>query len=335
LLKFETEILPTHTAALFDRAVQRASGLLLRGELVVLPTETVYGLAANALNAEAVQKIYEAKGRPSHNPLIVHVNGMEMAKKCAAEWPSMASEFAEEFWPGPLSMVVARSGIIPDIVTAGGLTVGLRWPSHPFIQAVIAKCGFPLAAPSANLANQVSPTNPGHAMGQLRGRVALIVDGGQCQVGIESTVIDVTVTPPVVLRPGMLSPGRVAAFRGQREKDLQSGELRSPGQLVKHYSPRAKVILLKWMDEADLLGQLRELGIAAERASILAHSTVPLATKYRSVSVIPEDAEAYARALYAEFHACDEAEASHIIVEEVPESFEWIGIRDRLKRASA
>src|SRR5438270_11204169 len=198
------EILPTHTARLFDEAVRRAVEKLRSGGVVALPTETVYGLAANALDAAAVQRIFEIKGRPAHNPIIVHVAGMEMAKQCVADWPPVADRLATAFWPGPLTLVLSRSDAITAIVTAGGPTVGVRWPSHPFIQAVIRECGFPLAAPSANPSNCISPTNAEHVRKQLGSKISLIVDGGQCQVGIESTVVDVSVMPPRVLRPGMI-----------------------------------------------------------------------------------------------------------------------------------
>ena len=141
-----TEILPTHTPALFAAAVARAAELLRAGELVALPTETVYGLAANALNAKAVARIYEVKGRPTFNPIIVHVDGRDMARRCVADWPKVAEKFSRAFWPGPLTLVLPRAGKIPDAVTAGGATVGVRWPSHPFMPAVIRACGFPLAA---------------------------------------------------------------------------------------------------------------------------------------------------------------------------------------------
>ena len=198
------EILPTHTAALFRAAVSRASELLRAGEVVALPTETVYGLAANALDAKAVARIYEIKGRPAHNPIIVHVASREMARHCVTQWPTAADRLAQAFWPGPLTLVLPRSAEIPDIVTAGGHTVGVRWPSHPFIQAVIHECGFPLAAPSANLSNRVSPTNAEHVAKNLGDKIPLIVDGGQSQVGIESTVVDATTNPLRVLRPGMI-----------------------------------------------------------------------------------------------------------------------------------
>src|SRR5256885_1884981 len=184
----KTEVLATHTRALFTAAVKRAVELLRAGEVVALPTETVYGLAANAFDARAVSRIYEIKGRPAHNPIIVHVAGVQMARRCIANWPPLADKLARAFWPGPLTLVLPKARELPDIVTAGGATVGVRWPSHPFIQAVIRKCGFPLAAPSANLSNRVSPTNANHVRQQLGDKLRLIVDGGQSRVGIESAV---------------------------------------------------------------------------------------------------------------------------------------------------
>src|SRR5262245_56580049 len=152
----DTDILPTHTRALFDAAVSRVADVLRRGEIVALPTETVYGLAANALAPDAVAKIYKAKGRPAHNPIIVHVADLAMAQRCVSAWPEAAMRLAAAFWPGPLTLVLPRSLDVPDIVSAGGSTIGVRWPAHPFMQAVIRECGFPLAAPSANLSNSLS-----------------------------------------------------------------------------------------------------------------------------------------------------------------------------------
>ena len=209
------EMLATHTAALFAAAVKRAAELLRAGEVVALPTETVYGLAANALDPKAVARIYEIKGRPSRNPIIVHVAGIALAQQSVSNWPATAAQLARAFWPGPLTLVLPKAKTIPEIVTAGGPTVGVRWPSHPFMQAVIRECGFPLAAPSANLANQISPTNPEHVRRQLGDKLSLIVDGGQSQVGIESTVIDLTETPPRVLRPGMIHDQSLVAVVGQ------------------------------------------------------------------------------------------------------------------------
>src|SRR5262249_8694147 len=206
---------PTHTLDLFQAAVQRAAELLRAGKVVALPTETVYGLAANALDRAAVGEIFRIKERPAINPVIVHVADIEMARRCTANWPESADRLAAAFWPGPLTLVLPRGKDIPMIVTADGPTVGIRWPSHPFIQAVIRECGFPLAAPSANLSNHVSPTNAAHVRKQLGNRIQLIVDGGQSQVGIESTVLDLSTSPPRVLRPGMIHETALLAVIGE------------------------------------------------------------------------------------------------------------------------
>ena len=333
----KTEVLATHTRALFSAAVKSAVELLRGGEVVALPTETVYGLAANALDAKAVSRIYEIKGRPAHNPIIVHVATVEMAKRCVAVWPALADKLAKAFWPGPLTMVLPRAKEIPEIVTAGGETVGVRWPSHPFIQEVIRACDFPLAAPSANLSNQISPTNAEHVARQLGGKIPLIVDGGQAQVGIESTVVDLTETPPRLLRPGMIHEQALMAVT----EDLTLGVgdrkevLKSPGQLAKHYAPKAKLMVLKWRNEADLNARISSLKEKFPQPHIIAHTHIPSQAGFGSVSVIPHDAEAYARALYAELHRCDELNAGLIVVEAPPDTSEWRAIADRLKRASS
>ncbi len=335
----KAEVLPTHTAALFRAAVQRAAELLRAGEVVALPTETVYGLAANAFNAEAVARIYEIKGRPAHNPIIVHVADLGLAKRCASEWPRSAEQLAASFWPGPLTVVLPRSKDIPDIVTANGPTVGIRWPSHPFIQAVICECGFPLAAPSANPSNRISPTNAEHVSKELGDKLSLIVDGGPAQVGIESTVIDLSLSPPRILRPGMIHEESIAAVVGEvsdsecPEAGAGREALRSPGLLKKHYSPKAKLKILSWRDDAELLSHLTPG--PAGRTHIIAHTRIPTGENFGSVSVIPHDPEAFARAIYAELHRCDEAGAELIIVEASPETAEWRAISDRLRRAAA
>ena len=514
---------------LFQAAVRQAAELLRAGEVVALPTETVYGLAANALDATAVAKIYAAKGRPSHNPIIVHVADLEMARRCVETWPESADELARAFWPGPLTLVMPKSPIIPDIVTAGGKTVAVRWPSHPFIQAVIRECGFPLAAPSANRSNLLSPTTAEHVRRSLGGRIRLIVDGGPSQVGIESTVLDLTQSPPKVLRAGMIHEETLLAVwmhggeerpqaRGGKAKGkgltpeflaqwLQDGErllnlverlqaitgrclegrsgtlkggkprlksrskglddsfpklidrykhlqfisgrmkiisthlqfisermkfisehmkiisthlvcrskhrkfispklserfvklpskgakltfslakprginpqaasdqaqhrkggalpelsqsraqneslehdsnlpgqgaktrtapLRSPGMLTKHYAPKAKLLILSWKDEADLRGQIAQRRCSLADCHVIAHTRVAVGGGFEGVSVMPREAGAFARAIYAELHQCDEAGARCIVVEAPPDAPEWRGIADRLQRASA
>jgi L-threonylcarbamoyladenylate synthase len=328
---------------LFEHAVQRAAELLRAGELVALPTETVYGLAADARNAKAVAKIFEAKGRPSNNPLIVHVSSADMAGSCVESWPEPATSLARAFWPGPLTLVLPRSREIPDIVTAGGETIGVRWPSHPFIQAVIRECGFPLAAPSANLSNRISPTNAAHVRESLADKVRLIIDGGQSQVGIESTVVDLAVDPPCVLRPGMIHVESLLAVLGADglSSDAGAGDgsagepMRSPGGLPKHYAPKAKLLVLTWHDEAGLMSQLRELGASLESTHIIAFSHIPSSAGLGGVSVIPHDVEAYARAIYAELHRCDAEGAELIVVESLPDGPEWRALTDRLRRAAS
>jgi L-threonylcarbamoyladenylate synthase len=335
------EILPTHTAPLFDAAVARAVELLQAGDVVALPTETVYGLAANALDPAAVRRIFEIKGRPAANPVIVHIAGLEMARHCAAQWPDIADTFAAAFWPGPLTLVLPRAAGIPDAVTASGPTVGIRWPSHPFMQAVIRKCGFPLAAPSANVSNTLSPTNALHVSRNLGDKIPLIVDGGQCQVGIESTVLDLSVNPPQILRPGMIhaesllaaAPGCGLRIADDGAPD-DAGPLRSPGRLPKHYSPRAKLLVLSWAGDRDLRSALKKHDLDLQGTHIIAHSIIPSGLDPAVVSVIPHDPEAFARAIYAELHRCDEDGAQCIIVEALPDSSLWNAIADRLRRAA-
>jgi L-threonylcarbamoyladenylate synthase len=333
----KTEILSTHTPELFAQAVGRAAEWLRAGEAVALPTETVYGLAANALDEKAVAKIFQVKGRPAHNPLIVHVAGGEMIRGCVRQWPALAEELARAFWPGPLTMVLPRAESISAAVTAGGDTVGIRWPGHPFMQAVIRACGFPLAAPSANLSNRVSPTNAGHVQAQLDGKIPLIVDGGQSQVGIESTVLDLTSSPPRILRPGMIHAETLAAVVSNLQpatRDAQPRNPRSPGQLKKHYAPRAKLLVLQWRDEAELK-QLLTRHPPPAACFVVAHTNIPAGLGAVNVSVIPHDAGAFARALYAELHRCDAAGAELIVVEAPPDLPEWSAIADRLRRAAA
>lgn len=333
----QAEVLPTDTPARFREAVGRACDLLRRGEVVALPTETVYGLAANALDAAAVARIFEIKGRPAHNPIIVHVASRDLASRCVARWTDLAQALAAAFWPGPLTLVLPRAPEIPEIVTAGGPTVGVRWPSHPFIQAVIRECGFPLAAPSANLSNQVSPTSAEHVRRSLGRRIRLIVDGGQAQVGIESTVLDLTAHPPRVLRPGMIHEEALLAVTGKLRAGPaeEAGVLKSPGLLRKHYAPRARLLVRAWSGEAGLREQASALGAPLGRVHVIAHTHIPSGAGFGRVSVIPHDPEAFARAIYAELHACDALGAEVILVEALPETPPWRAVADRLARAAA
>jgi len=333
-------ILPIHTPALFKSAVAEASRLLRAGQVVALPTETVYGLAANAWDPEAVQRIFTIKGRPSHNPLIVHVADPDRVRACTPEWPDAAAQLARAFWPGPLTLVLPRSPRIPDLVTAGGSTVGIRWPGHPFMQAVLRECGFPLAAPSANPANALSPTTAAHVAASLGTYIPLIVDGGESNVGIESTVVDVSSGVPRILRPGILSSTDIARACGLPPEAVLSGTtapdgpLRSPGQLTRHYAPRARLVVIDWTDDADLARHMAGQSRDPSRAWLLVHSKIPLSGRFPNVILIPDDPEAYARGLYAELHRADEQGAEWIFVQRVPSSPAWAGVADRLARAA-
>jgi len=328
------EVLSTDSREKFDAAVRWAVESLRAGEVVALPTETVYGLAANALDLEAVRRIFEIKGRPSRNPIIVHVASYEMARNCVSEWNDAAEKLAKSFWPGPLTIVLPRSSIVPDVITGGGDTVGVRWPSHPLMQEVIRQCGFPLAAPSANLSNQLSPTTAEHVAKSLGDRIPLIVDGGAAHVGIESTVVDASVSPARLLRPGIIHRESLIAVLGAIADTAEPGKhLKSPGMLARHYSPRARLVIRTWSNDAELAAQVAELRTDQRQCHVIAHNRIPDPLGFGRVSLIPHDPEAYARALYAELHKCDELGAELIVVEAVPNGPEWDAISDRLRRA--
>ena len=350
------KIASTATRTEFDSAVRQAVTSLRAGQVVALPTETVYGLAANGLSDEAVAQIFAIKGRPATNPIILHVGSLEMARRLVAEWPPVAERLAKAFWAGPLTLVLKKASHIPDRVTAGGPTVALRWPSHPLMQEVIRQCGFPIAAPSANPSNRLSPTRAEHVWQGLDGSLPLIIDGGQCQVGIESTVLDLTVSPPKVLRPGIIHWRQIAAVlekgpasegdgsekpdqaevteRAENSGAEARSPLRSPGLLEKHYAPKARLQIWEWGDDAGLLQQIEAAGYFPDEVTVISHSRIPMEAPLGGVSVMPSDPEAFARALYAELHHCDQEAIKLIVVEALPKQPEWEGIEDRLKRAS-
>lgn len=332
----ETRVISIETPASFKEALTAAETCLRGGGVVAVPTETVYGLAANALDEKAVLEIYRAKGRPAQNPVIVHVAGLEMARFCVSQWAPEAGILAENFWPGPLTIVLPKSSAIPDAVTANGDTVGIRWPAHPFMQALIQACHFPIAAPSANPANRISPTHAEHVLNSLRGKIPLIIDAGPAHVGIESTVVQIVPEGWRVLRPGLVSLEQIQEMLGSPPLNPERTALhRSPGMLPRHYAPKAALLVMHWEDDLDLEKQARVLGVPMEKIHLLCHGKVPRSSAFGRVAVIPDDPEAYGRALYAELHRADKAEAELIVVEQVPEGGGWEAIRDRLSRASA
>jgi L-threonylcarbamoyladenylate synthase len=273
----------------------RAASLLQRGQLVAFPTETVYGLGANALDPAAVQRIYEAKGRPEYNPLIVHVADAASAQRLVTVWPEAAERLAVRWWPGPLTIVLPKAIGIPNQVTAGLGTVALRVPAHPVALALLRACSFPLAAPSANRSGQISPTTAQHVANGLGDRVPMILDGGSTTVGIESTVVDLSGGHPVLLRPGMIGrteleevigPVSLAEAPGSGESPRPS-----PGMLDRHYAPRARVILL------DARGHSPVELHPGERVGALMRSAPPPDSCTTCIR-LSEDPASYARELY-------------------------------------
>jgi L-threonylcarbamoyladenylate synthase len=319
-----------------DAAVIREAADLLRaGRLVAFPTETVYGLGAHALDPDAVQRIYDAKGRPSVNPIIVHVASADAARALAAEWTPVAEALAAKFWPGPLTLVVRKRDVVPGIVTAGADTVGLRVPAHPVALALLKTAAIPVAAPSANLSTQLSPTTAQHVERGLGERVDMILDGGPTTVGIESTVVDATGSVPRVLRPGMLSAADVARVAGavtERDAHVPSDvQPRSPGLLGRHYAPRARVRVFTDADRANAALEARSAADGGLRVGAMVFAPMGRVTVEHTM---PRDPEEYARILYATLHAMDDAHCDVVFVELPPDAVEWSAIRDRIRRTT-
>jgi len=295
--------------------IQKAAEIIRSGGLVVFPTETVYGLGANALDPAAVQKIYALKRRPATSPLIVHVASIDQARELASDWPDEAARLAREYWPGPLTLVVPKKKIVPDEVSAGLSTVGLRIPRHPVALDLLRAASLPIAAPSANRFTQLSPTSAQHVLGAFGDETPFLLDGGPCEVGLESTVIAVTADGLEVLRPGMAFVEDAVAAPESIE-----GSHRSPGQHKKHYSPRTRVLLVTQ-------GRLPQTGRGAYLW--LSHK----AESARSLRM-PDQPQAYAAQLYRRLHDFDREGLDWIAVEFPPETPEWAAIRDRLTRAA-
>lgn len=327
---------PAGTAEAIDAAVE----VLRRGGLVAMPTETVYGVAADALDEEAVAGIFRAKGRPSSNPIIVHVADLAMARSLAAGWPAAAEAIATRFWPGPVTVVVARGARIPDIVTAGGATVALRCPDHPLARRLIVAAGIPLAAPSANRSEAVSPTTAHHVLEGLGNRIDLILDGGPCTKGIESTVVDCTSSPPRILRPGPVPRESLeAAVGGPVEWPAAGGPVeetaRSPGQRARHYAPRTPLEMAPDACGriATLVGEGKRIGWLTSRIDD-PHVRRLAASRDLLIVPMPADVEGFAARLYATLHALDQRPLDRIVVDEPPDTDEWRAVRDRLSRAA-
>jgi len=327
--------------------IDRAARLLRAGRLVAFPTETVYGLGANALDAEAVARIYAVKRRPPTSPLIVHVASIEMAQSLATNWPRNADLLATKFWPGPLTLVLTKSrvgadafgrpaeqsesprllGNVPDIVTAGLSTVAVRMPAHPIAQALIRAAGLPVAAPSANRFTELSPTTADHVRRSLGSDVDLILDGGPCQIGIESTVLSLAEAQPTLLRPGIIPRTALESIIGPvaLAQDPPTGAHPAPGMHARHYSPRTPLFLAT-------NGNIPEHG----QGIYLQHEHAPSRTGGNvAIHQMPQSAPDYAAALYEVLHRADAGNYDWIAVDVPPSSTDWDAIQDRLKRAAS
>ena len=311
--------------------IEQAAHRLQAGELVAFPTETVYGLGADATDAAAVAQIYACKGRPAFNPLIVHVADIEGAERIAI-WNERAQKLAQQFWPGPLTLILPSRGVVCEAVSAGLPTVAVRVPAHPVALELLRRSGLPLAAPSANRSQQVSPTRASHVATSL-GEEIWILDGGPCEIGLESTVLDLSGTIPQILRPGALGALELQPIIGEVTAPTQIGAddqtpRTSPGQMARHYAPRATVRLFSHLTDAHfhavMLGDGKKLGVISLEPTKLAAREI----------VMPHDAINYARELYAALHQLDEAGVELILIEEVPNVPAWEAVRDRLKRAT-
>jgi L-threonylcarbamoyladenylate synthase len=328
-------------------SITSAAQTLQRGELLGLPTETVYGLAADAGNDAAVAKIFEAKGRPANHPLIVHVASAEGVQRFASHVPDFAQKLIDAFWPGPLTLILPRRPEMAAVAAGGQNSVGLRCPSHPVAHAVLQSAEdlgvFGVAAPSANLFGRVSPTTAAHVAGEF-GDDLLIIDGGACDVGIESTIVDCTRAAPVLLRPGVLTPQQLSDTCGVTVITPSAPDADTPrasGTLESHYAPTAKVQLMT-------AAELQKAIDAYSRANAISHTAGTVAVWSRSqvqvpivsaaafkCEAMPQLAAECAHQLFAQLRSFDAQGVAEIWVEALPRLPEWEGVQDRLKRASA
>lgn len=322
-------------------AVQQAAQCIQAGGLVGFPTETVYGLGADASNDAAVAGIFSAKGRPSNHPLIVHVASAEQVADYASSVPAFAQQLMQAFWPGPLTVILPRRSGVASAAAGGQASIGLRCPSHPVALAFLTACGTGVAGPSANRFGRVSPTTAAHVQGEF-GDALLVLDGGPCDVGIESSIVDCTRSQPVLLRPGVLTRAQLQAACGvpvlaadetPNSDAAEQAAPRAPGTLQAHYAPNAKVRL---MDGSAIQTALGVLGPqAAQAAHIAVYARTQLHAPCALLRRMPDDARATAQQLFAVLREFDAQGARLIWIENPPDTADWDGVRDRLTRAAA
>lgn len=326
------------TTSSLDTACEQALSLLKQGNAVALPTETVYGLAVDARNPEALAHLFELKGRPAEHPLIVHLASAEQLEHWADAVPEAAGKLAEAFWPGPLTLILPKKADVPDAVTGGKTTIALRVPQHPMAQELLQAFGSGLAIPSANKFGRLSPTKAKHVRADFtEEEVPLILDGGQCEVGLESTIVDLTGEKPEILRPGAITAAQVEAVLGQPVKvaavvNKSAKESKAPGTLPHHYAPEAP---LKVFNKGALEAKVQAMSAHVRNAVISFNRSPRIWPSVFYWKRAPQDAEAYAQGLYNWLREADQTKPGQIWVELPPDGPDWLAIHDRLKRASS
>lgn len=312
--------------------VTKAVEILRNGGLVAFPTETVYGLGADATNVSAVRKIFHAKERPYDHPLIVHIAGIEQLGDWAQDVSSEAMKLAQVFWPGPLTMILKKQLHVLDIVTGWQDTIGLRVPRHPVARSLLHEFGSGIAAPSANKFTHISPTTAISVYEELDDEVDLILDGGDCAIGLESTIIDMTSTVPTILRPGVITPAEIEDVLGITIRSSRQDKplVRAPGMHHLHYAPKTKVVLV---ETKNIANSVKKLATQELPAVVVTWSDVVLDADVSQVKM-PNDAAAYAKRIYQTLRSLDAQNYQVMLVEHVPDGLAWDAIRDRLSKAS-
>lgn len=311
-----------------DAALREAVAALRRGEIIGLPTETVYGLAADASNPEAVRKIFALKGRPADHPLIVHIADAGALPRWTSGACVAAEALARAFWPGPLTMILPRSAAVPDVVTGGQSTVGLRCPAHPLALQLLREFDGGLAAPSANRFGHISATTAAHVREEFPEGVSLVLDGGDCEVGIESTIIDLSSASPRILRPGKISQAQIESVIGAVALGSNEHSPRASGTLAAHYAPHTPMLLLP---RAALRQEAREQAAFGKRVAVLALGTLPEGCVGLTLA---DDVGGYAHGLYAALRQLDAGGEQLLLVERPPAGEAWLAVHDRLRRAA-
>jgi len=320
------------TARLPQDEIDQAVEALREGKLVAFPTETVYGLGADAQNPDAVRKIFELKGRPASHPVIVHVENVRALDRWALDVPPAAAALAEKFWPGPLTLILRRAPAVDLAITGGQDTVAVRIPAHPVAQQLLRAFGSGIAAPSANRYGRISPTRPEHVRDEFGDDLEIILDGGDCKIGLESTIVSCVDNFPRILRPGSITLSQLRAVVPEVQAGPDALAPRVPGSDAKHYAPRTPVSIVASRTLEEVVGQLTE---SHEKVAVLAMRPPRVANKYMTWINAGRRADVYARELYVNLRTLDKSGAKEILVEEVPAGEQWDAVRDRLRRAAS